>query len=128
MNILVNEEHHNSVPLNQLLDIPKLFTKLAPLLPRIRANKYEASLTLANSLRKIFKSCTRPGVKNFDVVGRIVGKNATQATLNLMKNMQFIMLHNNMDLGAVDILRRCGCAVLQPDSRDRVVSSCTGCI
>jgi hypothetical protein len=130
VNILLTEEHHHSEPMNKLLDIPKLFTKIVPLLPRIRANKYDISLPLANELRKIIKSCTRPGVKHFDLVGRIVAKNGAEAMANLVKNMQFIIVHNNMDMGSVDILRRCSCAIVQPEihTAEKVVSSCTGCI
>jgi len=130
VNVLVNDEHYQSTPLNRLLDLPKLYQKIIPLLPRFRANKYEISLPLANSLRKIFKSCTRPAGKKFDIVGKVMSLNGAEATLNIMKNMQFFIVHNTMDLGSVDILRRCGCAVAEPDrnSGDKIVSSCTGCI
>lgn len=55
VNILITDGKHVSKPLNQLLDIPKLYQKIIPLLPRIRANKYEISLPLANTLRKVSK-------------------------------------------------------------------------
>lgn len=53
VNVVVNDENNNSVPLNRLLDLGLLYQKLIPLLPRMRANKYDISLPLANSLRKV---------------------------------------------------------------------------
>merc|ERR1712232_1163513 len=108
-------------------DITKLYEKIIPLLPRIRANKYEISIPLANTLRKIFKSCIRKGVKNFDIIGKIIGRNAGDNTLNLIKNMQFIIVHNTMDISSVDILRRCSCASTEK-LKDSIISTCTGCI
>ena len=79
---------------------------------------------------KIFKSCTRSGGKKYDVVGKVIGLNSADATLELMQNMQFFIVHNNMDLGSVDIMRRCGCAAAEKDrtTGESIVSSCTGCV
>ena len=53
-----------------------------------------------------------------------------ESALEMMKSAQFIIFHNTMDIGSVDILRRCSCAVAEKDRKEdgRIVSSCTGCI
>lgn len=48
-----------------------------------------------------------------------------------IKNLQFIILHNTMDLGAVDMVRRCNCASLRVNptqNSTRMAATCTGCI
>ena len=41
---------------------------------------------------------------------------------------QLLVVHNNMDIGAVDMERRCRCVVRAAGPGGREVAGCTGCI
>jgi hypothetical protein len=50
--------------------------------------------------------------------------------LDVLREIQFIIVHNNMDAASVDYVRRCNCAMVMPSSTAPagVVASCMGCI
>jgi hypothetical protein len=49
--------------------------------------------------------------------------------LEFVKNMQFFIIHNHMDVAMVDMVRRCQCASLAKTSEGLdYYASCTGCI
>lgn len=65
-----------------------------------------------------------------DLYSYLTDKAKLEETSNFLSNLQFIIVHNNMDIAAVDLVRRCNCLMgttssVNPNS---IASYCTGCI
>lgn len=64
-----------------------------------------------------------------DLYEYLMDKSKAETTRNFIQNLQFIVVHNNMDIAAVDMVRRCNCAMgTQSVVSDGVASYCTGCL
>lgn len=74
------------------------------------------------------RSCLRPTVAGIDDVWPYLTDAARGGeTRRFIDELQFVVVHNHMDVGAVDLARRCQCAAVAADRRG-YVASCTGCI
>ncbi len=57
-------------------------------------------------------------------------KDKSEATAKFVRDLQFVVVQNNMDLAAVDMTRRCNCmmATTTKVTPTGVAASCLGCI
>ena len=67
-----------------------------------------------------------------DVYSYLTDKNKQEELTKFLQNLQFIIVHNNMDVAAFDMARRCNCimgtyAPANANSHN-IASYCTGCI
>lgn len=80
---------------------------------------------------KIFSSCILDP-KYKDAFGYLVDVNKAKATKEFIDNLQFIGIHNNMDIAALDRLRRCDCSSISitdsPLAFNQLAASCIGCL
>lgn len=65
-----------------------------------------------------------------DLLSYLTDGGKAEARAAAVRALQFVVVHNNMDLAAVDMLRRCDCmnatsTVVTPSG---LAASCTGCI
>lgn len=122
---LVNTSSHESVPLTRLYDVGALWRELSPLVHK------EAGLGWfgAARVKRALKSAELvPGLP--DLTSYLTDRDKTDARNATIRAMQFVVLHNNMDLAAVDMLRRCDCmnaasTIVTPSG---LAAACTGCI
>jgi hypothetical protein len=67
-----------------------------------------------------------------DVYSYLTDKAKAEELTNFLQNLQFIIVHNNMDVAAFDMVRRCNCIMgtYAPSSSNahNIGSYCTGCI
>lgn len=67
-----------------------------------------------------------------DLYAYLTDKELAETTKKFIQNLQFVVVHNNMDLGAMDFHRRCNCTVIQSSKMSSAtngfVSYCTGCL
>lgn len=128
---LVNHgKSYMSYPVTRLFDFEKLFLGVKKILPRLQDGKI--GLMNAQKLKKIFLSSANPNKGQLpDLYAYLTEKSKAQITRQFIQNLQFVVVHNNMDIAAFDLVRRCNCAVgtksaLHTDQG--VASYCTGCV
>jgi replication initiation and membrane attachment protein DnaB len=100
-------------------------------------------LTLAKKFKRLLKLCAYdPSLADFDLLD-ILKKSILSAQQfsieRLTKRVQFIVVHNQMDLQTIDLHRRCRCSMVAPSSlstdhgegvpkKIALAASCNGCI
>ncbi len=67
-----------------------------------------------------------------DIVSYFTDSSKAAATQRFIRNTQFLVVHNTMDIAALDLRRRCHCTVVtgHPGTANsaRLAASCAGCI
>lgn len=115
-----------SYPVTRLFDFYKLFSDLRPILPRLQDGKI--GIYNANKLHKIFLACKQPNKGPLpDLYTYFTDKSKAEKTRKFIQHTQFLVVHNNMDISAFDLMRRCNC-VIGSASASGLHSYCTGCI
>jgi hypothetical protein len=120
---LVNTTQHRSVPLTRLFDVEKFWVDMVPLLPHLQDGK--VGLFNAKRLQKTLRACLQSDI---DLWPYLTASSHAAATRNFIDHLQFVIVHNHMDIAAADVVRRCQCAVIAVDSARGFVASCTGCL
>ncbi|EFA80882.1 hypothetical protein PPL_06471 [Heterostelium album PN500] len=122
--ILMNTDTITSRPINRLFNIGKFYREVQPLLPSL-----DEKIGFFNGLKlkSIVKSCHLENVPLPNLFDYFTEKSKADITKKVIDQTQILIIHNNMDIAALDLRRRCNCAV-NTKSKDTFVSSCTGCI
>jgi len=123
------EKSFTSYPVSRLFDFEKLFNDMKPVLPRLQDGKI--GIMNAKKLKKIFMDCANPNKGPLpDLYEYLTDKTLADDTRKFIQNLQFFVVHNNMDIAAVDMVRRCNCAMGTRSSlsEGHIASYCTGCI
>jgi hypothetical protein len=127
--VLVNtEKTFDSTPLSRILDVNRLQAQLRPILPRLADGK--VGLMNAKRLQRAFQSSILPprrGDVPKDLGSYVYDPKKAPITREFIQNLQFFIVHNNMDVAALDFERRCECASASATG-DGLVAYCTGCI
>lgn len=64
---------------------------------------------------QIFQNCENPNKGPLpDLYAYLTDSSKANDTKNFIQNLQFFVVHNNMDVAALDMVRRCNCAVGTP--------------
>jgi hypothetical protein len=121
----VNTDSYNSVPVSRLIDAAKFFTEMKAIMPRLQDGKI--GLINAQRIKKIFNNAAKPPFRMPDVLDYLTNKSLASQTSEFIRKLQFIIVHNNMDVAALDMVRRCNCATLSV-SPNASVAPCTGCV
>jgi hypothetical protein len=111
-----------SIPVTQYVDLIKFHDLLCPLLPKLE--KEGIGWWSGRSIKKYLKSSSKKKLP--DVLGYLVDKSKVDLINTFIDNIQFLIVHNHMDLAMLDLTRRCHCASLTYDD-GRLVASCAGC-
>lgn len=120
---LINAEETESVPISQLIDFEKFYEQMKPLIPEIALKG--VGFFSARSIKKILKRCAI--VKLPDILSIVRQKSKADLVNSFIQNLQYIVIHNHMDISNVDMVRRCQCASVGLDE-NRFISTCTGCL
>ena len=128
---LVSTDSLESTPLTRLLDVEQLYTTLIPAAtaPATQAGRI---LRLLPQLRGAVRRCLHPGADEHipDLLALAVGSAASKKKARaIIKNMQIIMVHNAMDLTAMDYVHRCRCSMqaLSGDASGKSGQTSIGC-
>jgi len=119
---LLNTPDSSFVPFTRHFDCLRFFQKIEPLLPDLHPDNL--GLLMALKLKSIANECGMPDTVLSYLTERKNGKKAQR----VFETSQLLVVHNNMDIGAVDMERRCRCVVRALGPGDQEVASCTGCI
>eukprot|EP00026_Physarum_polycephalum_P001502 Phypoly_transcript_01504.p2 GENE.Phypoly_transcript_01504~~Phypoly_transcript_01504.p2 ORF type:complete len:519 (+),score=76.70 Phypoly_transcript_01504:1781-3337(+) len=123
---LVNTQNLNSYPASRLVDFERLYEEMLSLMPDMED---KIGFFTAQKLKKVLKQCPKqhtiqPVPNLYDY---LTEKSKAKETQSVIDNTQILIVHNNMDLAAFDMVRRCDCTV-ETNSSQGFVSSCTGCL
>jgi uncharacterized radical SAM superfamily Fe-S cluster-containing enzyme len=119
------------VPISRHLDVAAFFAGMLPLLPQLKA---EATIgwNVARKLRAVFQESLVRDEHNPlpQVLSLLANPEKTKEAQALLEKAVLVMIHNNMDLMAVDLLRRCECASVSttPLTRNGLSAQCVGCL
>ncbi len=125
-----------SVPLSRLFNIPKLFKEMLPLLPKLKTWQQSENISgwlsdvqLMMQLKKLLSSCQlRQDLP--DLFSYLLSSNETmqKQVEQVVHDAQFLIVHNLMDVGVLDMARRsrCSCLSLQ-NSEDQSVFLTASC-
>ena len=131
--LLLNTKRLHSVPLPRIFDVGRFYRNMLPLLPQFEKED-SIGFILAHRLKWIIKKCPvlpNPFLSSFpDVLSYLSDKSKIPTGKKVVNQMQFILIHNNMDFACIDLLRRSQCSVMVPLSPgdSKLVSQCSGCI
>jgi len=116
-----------SYPVSRLFDFEKLFNELKGVIPRLQDGKL--GLMNAQKIRKAFQTCANTNKGPLpDLYEYLTDKSKAETTSNFIQNLQFVVVHNNMDIAALDMVRRCNCASQTTATITNLASYCTGCL
>jgi hypothetical protein len=66
------------------------------------------------------------------ILSYLTDKDKAKDLQEFIENLQFLIVHNHMDLGTVDMVKRCDCSALKKgapaEGSNAFYSSCTGCM
>ncbi|EFC44668.1 predicted protein [Naegleria gruberi] len=131
-----NQQTYPSVPISRLLDIERLFKEMVPIVKNIKASSGSSSdigFLQYMSLKKAVEKSKRehpeyPLPK--DLFSYMISKDHTmiKKTRQIIDDLQFLVVHNVMDVGTLDINRRARCTLCRYQPDKGFISSCTNCI
>eukprot|EP01012_Entosiphon_sulcatum_P031319 TRINITY_DN3933_c0_g1_i1.p1 TRINITY_DN3933_c0_g1~~TRINITY_DN3933_c0_g1_i1.p1 ORF type:complete len:562 (+),score=74.13 TRINITY_DN3933_c0_g1_i1:1054-2739(+) len=109
----VNTERYTSTPVTRLVDMPALFRDTVPLVKAIEANGGKITLPTAMAIKKAVLAHVTKGVQvdNFVQLSIKGGLPTASICETSVYRSQFVILHNTMDVAAVDLARRTRCAL-----------------
>eukprot|EP01087_Luapelamoeba_hula_P012798 TRINITY_DN3610_c1_g3_i1.p1 TRINITY_DN3610_c1_g3~~TRINITY_DN3610_c1_g3_i1.p1 ORF type:complete len:677 (-),score=102.42 TRINITY_DN3610_c1_g3_i1:39-1796(-) len=131
--VLINTESYRSVPLTRLFNFTRFYFDMLPQIKDFETQSLVTGLLLAQKMRKIIKRAETPAVELPDVVSCFTDPSKLEATETFIHNVQFLVVHNNMDIASLDLVRRCNCSNMTSAptagaSAAGLVASCAGCI
>ncbi len=123
------------VPISRHLDVAAFFAGMVPLLPILNAesaNNGSIGWNTARKLRSVFQDSLvrEEGNPLPEVLSLLASPEKTQEAQALLESAVLVMIHNNMDLMAFDMMRRCSCASVSttPLTRNNLSAACVGCL
>ncbi|ELR14028.1 emp24/gp25L/p24 family protein [Acanthamoeba castellanii str. Neff] len=121
-----------STPISRFVNFKQFYFDMLPHLKELEKQNLVTSLLAARTIKKIIKKCTLKSVELPDIVSYFTDTSKAAITQKFIHKTQFIIVHNTMDIAALDMRRRCNCTVATsyPSAPNKVglAASCTGCI
>ncbi len=120
----------DSVPLPRLFDIDKLYNDMIPVLQTLQSKGDKLSFVMLRAIKKSVNQSMREEMKQVlptDILGYAVDSDKRQMMNDTLHNLQFIIIHNLMDVASVDLVRRSRCSLCS-NSGNGAVASCTKCV
>lgn len=113
----------NSASVSKYLDLMKFNERMKPLLPTIQSKGI--GFFTARSIKKAIKSASKQKLP--DLVSMMADSSQATTINEFVDKLQFLVIHNHMDVATMDMSRRCECSVVTLENNS-VVASCTGCL
>jgi hypothetical protein len=119
------------VPVSRFVDVSAFFAGIVPLLPVLNAST-DLGWNVARKLRTVFQESLLPGAEGQmpDLVSFLASPEKAQDAQQLLERAVLVLVHNNMDLMSLDLVRRCECASVSstPLTQNNLSAQCLGCI
>nr|CAG4714554.1 unnamed protein product [Naegleria fowleri] len=150
-----NQQTYPSVPVSRLIDVEKLFKEMVPIVKNMKTSMLSSSSGSSSSsssssgtssssqdisffqyraLKKALEKARKPQSDYplpKDLFSYLISRDPTMTrkTRQIIEDLQFLIVHNVMDVGTLDLVRRTRCTLCkyQPGGKG-FVSSCTNCI
>lgn len=118
-----------SIPLSRAFDLDTLFRLLLPVARKLREANGSISYRIYSELRAALKkSANKQVTRQVGDITKLMWSDS-KAARQFARDLQFVIVHNHMDFAAIDLARRCQCAVLAPPgAAKQLTASCTRCI
>lgn len=119
------------VPLSRYLNLSRFYASVAPLLPQLNAPGADIGFLLARKLKSIFYDCMiKNNEENVEILSFLTEEEKMKETETFIRKIVLLTIHNNMDLAAFDLMRRCQCASVTstPLTENKLAASCTACV
>lgn len=113
----------DSASVSKYLDLMKFNERMKPLLPTIQSKGI--GFFTARSIKKAIKSASKQKLP--DLVSMMADSSQAATINDFVDKLQFLVIHNHMDVATMDMSRRCECSVVTLE-KNSVVASCTGCL
>lgn len=113
-----------SASASKYIDFYKFYEQMKPLLPIIKEKGI--GFFTARSIKKALKAAARHKDALPDLVGYLADSSKANIVNEFVDKLQFLVIHNYMDISALDLSRRCDCTVLSLEE-NHLVASCSGC-
>lgn len=113
----------NSASVSKHIDLMKFNERMKPLLPTIQSKGI--GFFTARSIKKAIKSASKQKLP--DLVSMMADSSQAPVINEFVDKLQFLVIHNHMDVATMDMSRRCECSVVTLENNS-VVASCTGCL
>ena len=96
------------------------------LLPRLQDGK--VGMINGVRLQRALKASLLPEAGITDLWPYLIDKSKADVTRDFIAHVQFIVVHNHMDVATFDAVRRCQCAAITVDDKRGYIASCSKCI
>jgi hypothetical protein len=106
---LMNFEDVQSTPINRFINFKRFYIQMTPLLKELESQNLVTNLLNAQKVKKIIKRCTLESMELPDIVAYLTDTSKAGVTNKFIHSTQFLIVHNMMDIAALDIRRRCMC-------------------
>jgi uncharacterized radical SAM superfamily Fe-S cluster-containing enzyme len=120
--ILCNTEAYLSLPITRLINIPLLYQEMIPIVKSLQ-NSTSVGWYSTWCMKSAVTKCILHKSLVGDLWSYIVSPQKQETTKETLKNLQFLIVHNNMDVSSVDATRRTRCAVCKSND-GKIVSEC----
>jgi hypothetical protein len=140
--VLVNTDaQFKSVPVSRVFNIDTLYKHMVPLVKKIEKADGVLGFFTARALKKAVNQSIIP--KKFrkdefeipsDFMTFLISEDKQSETTELLDKMQFLIIHNQMDVGSVDIVKRSRCSLCSHTStgsdrtKGKLNAQCTKCL
>jgi hypothetical protein len=121
----------DSVPLSRLFDIDRLYSEMLPIVQQLQSKEDKVSLSVLRAIKKAVNGSMRPEMAHYiptDLLGYAIDSDKRQLMNDTLRDLQFIIVHNLMDVASLDMVRRSRCSLCSSDGSDELVASCTKCL
>jgi hypothetical protein len=135
--ILINTKaQFKSVPITRIFNIDLLYKSMIPLVKKLEKSNGNLGFFTGRSLKKAINQSVIPESQRkqhfkipSDFVSYITSDEAKDEAREMLDKMQFIIIHNQMDVGSVDMVKRSRCSVCSYySSNGKLIAQCTKCI
>jgi len=117
------------IAINRIFDVRQFHRRMLEIAPTLEGAS-GIGLSTLREIKTLFSSCKLPSFDLPDITSFLTNRSKLPEAHNFIRKMQFFVVHNNMDLAASDLLRRCDCiSMTRSNSPFTPFSpSCTGCL
>lgn len=120
---LINHEDIQSVPVSKFINVYQFYKELKPLIPEIVLKG--VGFFSGRAIKKILKRTSL--VKLPNILSIVRQKSKANLVNKFIDHLQYIIIHNHMDIAVFDMVRRCQCSSVKMED-NKLISTCTGCL
>jgi hypothetical protein len=123
------KSHATPIAINRIFDVKQFHRRMLELAPTLEGAG-GIGLSTLRDIKNLFSSCQLPSFALPDITSYLTSRSKLPEAYSFIRKMQFFVVHNNMDLAASDLLRRCDCVSMSRSTSGPTpfAPNCTGCL